>query len=106
MHVGRLFFREHDLGMIWQHLTLNPLAASAAEWRVGVGMAAEAVLYGLPLTLLFPLVDHWKWLLPADDPRLHTWRWTVFQMLLAALLVFGISVLRSPETGDFIYFQF
>lgn len=106
MHVGRLFFREHDLAMIWQHLTLNPLAATVAEWRVGAGMAVEAVLYGLPLTLLYPLLDHKKLLLTPDDPRLQSWRWTAYQTLLAALLLFGVCALRSPETGDFIYFQF
>ena len=69
-------------------------------------MAVEAVLYGLPLTLLYPLLDHKKLLLTPDDPRLQSWRWTAYQTLLAALLLFGVCALRSPETGDFIYFQF
>jgi hypothetical protein len=92
--------------MIWQHLTLNPLATTLTDWRVGMGIFFEAVIYGLPLTVIYPLVDHYKWLLTADDPRIHTWKWTCYQAALAALLLFGLLALRSPETGDFIYFQF
>ena len=106
MHVGRVLFREQDLAMIWQHLTLNPLATTLTDWRVGMGIFFEAVIYGLPLTVIYPLVDHYKWLLTADDPRIHTWKWTCYQAALAALLLFGLLALRSPETGDFIYFQF
>lgn len=106
MHVGRVLFREHDLAMIWQHLTLNPFAASLTDWRVGCGIGIEAVLYGLPLTLIYPLVEHYKLLPAADDLRMTSWRWTAVQGATAALIVFGILALRSPETGDFIYFQF
>jgi hypothetical protein len=106
MHFGRLFFREHSLEMIWHDLTLNPLAAPFSDWRIGCGLAMEAVMYGLPLTLLFPLTEHLKLIPAATDPRLDTWRWTMMQALLAATLVTGLVCLRSTQTSDFIYFQF
>jgi hypothetical protein len=42
----------------------------------------------------------------ADDPRLNTWRWTLFQAAGAAIIVVGIVTLRSDQGSDFIYFQF
>jgi D-alanyl-lipoteichoic acid acyltransferase DltB (MBOAT superfamily) len=106
MHVGRVLFREQDLAMIVQHLTLNPLAASGLEWRVGIGLCVEAVLYGLPLTMVYPLLEHYGLLPAAGDERMKSWRWTLAQGVLAAVLLLGLLALRSPETGDFIYFQF
>jgi hypothetical protein len=106
MHVGRVLFREQDLAMIWQHLTLNPFATTLMDWRVGMGILFEAVLYGLPLTLIYPLIEHYRLLPAADDAKMQTWKWTWAQAALAALLIFGLLALRSPETGDFIYFQF
>lgn len=106
MHIGRVFFREQDLAMIWQHLTLNPFSATVAEWRVGCGIALEAVIYGLPLTLLYPLAEHLNLIPLTTDLRMRTWRWTCLQAATAATIMLGILALRSPESGAFIYFQF
>lgn len=92
--------------MIWQHLTLNPLAATAMEWRVGCSIALESVLYGLPLTLLFPLAEHWGLIPEATEEKVQTWRWTFGQALAGAVIMIGILALRSPEAADFVYFQF
>ena len=106
MHIGRVLFREHELSMIWQHLTLNPFAATAMEWRVGCSIGLEAVLYGLPLTLIYPLVEHLG-LIPANVPdRSQNWRWAFGQAIAGGVLVIGILSLRSPEAADFVYFQF
>jgi D-alanyl-lipoteichoic acid acyltransferase DltB (MBOAT superfamily) len=106
MHVGRVLFREPDLAMIWQHLTLNPFAASLVQSQVGCSIAQEAVLYGLPLTLIYPLVDHYRLLPTADDERMQSWCWTALQTVMAGVIIVGVLVLRSPETVNFIYFQF
>ena len=106
MHFGRLFFREHTLAMIWHDLTLNPFAAPISDWRIGCGVALEAVLYGLPLTLLFPLAERLGLIPPVENQKLETWRWTMTQATAAALLVTGLVVLRSTQGSDFIYFQF
>jgi alginate O-acetyltransferase complex protein AlgI len=106
MHVGRVLFREHELAMIWQHLTLNPFTASIEDWRVGCGIGLEAVLYGLPLTLIYPLVEHLGLIPEPADEKQQRWSWTCLQAITAGVILLGILVLRSPETGDFIYFQF
>jgi D-alanyl-lipoteichoic acid acyltransferase DltB (MBOAT superfamily) len=106
MHVGRVLFREHDLAMIWQHLTLNPFASNLVDWRVGCSICLEAVMYGLPLTLIYPLVEHLGLIPEPEDEKQKRWGWTCLQAATAGIILLGMLVLRSPETGDFIYFQF
>jgi D-alanyl-lipoteichoic acid acyltransferase DltB (MBOAT superfamily) len=106
MHVGWLMFREHSVAMILRDLTLNPMTATLVEWRIGAAIALEALLYGLPLLVLFPLVEHLGALPVAEDPKMETWRWTGIQAATAALLVIGLVSLRCPVGSDFIYFQF
>ncbi len=106
MHFGRLLFREHSLAMIWHDLCLNPLTAPVVEWRIGCALALEAILYGLPLTLVFPLAERLGLIPAAQDPKLQTWRWTFLQASVATALLLGLIALRSTQASDFIYFQF
>jgi alginate O-acetyltransferase complex protein AlgI len=106
MHIGRVLFREHSLAMILHDLTLNPLAASAEDWRIGASIGVEAVLYGLPLTLLFPLAEHLGLVPNAEDQKLAHWRWALLQAVAAGILTLGIVMLRSTQGSSFIYFQF
>ena len=106
MHVGRVLFREQDLGMIWQHLTLNPFAATLVDWRVGCALALEAALYGLPLTLLYPLLEKFHLIPSHQEDKMQTWGWTCLQGAAGALIMLGLLTLRSTEGGSFIYFQF
>lgn len=106
MNFGWLMFREHSLGMIARDLKLNPLAAASSDWRIGAGLAAEAILYGIPLTVLYPIAQRLRLIPAADDARLFTWRWTVMQGVAAGLCVLGIVALRCSVGRDFIYFQF
>ncbi|MGI8602151.1 MAG: MBOAT family O-acyltransferase [Verrucomicrobiales bacterium] len=106
VHIGWLLFREHNIAMIGSGLTLNPLDAPTADWRMGAGLAAEALLYGLPLMALFPLAQKFRLVPRSDDERLLTWRWTFLQAATATLSVIGILALRCSVGSDFIYFQF
>ena len=76
MHLGWLLFREHTLTGIVRGLSLNPLDAPLAHWRMGLGLAAEAWVYGLPLLVLLPILKSCNALLAHDDPRLLSWKWT------------------------------
>lgn len=106
IHLGWLMFRETNLPMLIRHLSLNPLAAPMAEWRMGAAFALEAALYGLPLICLLPFLER-KGLIPGkDNSCFHTWRWTVLQGACAALLLVVIVLYRSRTGSDFIYFQF
>lgn len=106
MHFGWLMFREHSLAMLARHLTLNPLAASAAEWRTGAALAAEALLYGVPLLVVLPLLQRLGGLIQMGDQRLQSWRWTLLQAGAATACLCGIVSLRCAVGSDFIYFQF
>ena len=106
VHLGWLMFREHSIEMIGRGLTLNPLAAPLDEWRIGTGLALEAILYGLPLTVIYPLVQRLRLVPSHGDPRLETWRWTAIQGAAAGLCLLGALALRCSVGSDFIYFQF
>ncbi len=107
MHVGWLFFREHSLAMLMHQLTLNPLHASAAEWRMGVALALESIFYGFPLLVVFPLLDRFGVLRPGGAcGGAASWKWSLAQGLAAAACVYGAVSLRCEAGADFIYFQF
>lgn len=106
MLTGWLLFREHSLAMLGHQLALNPMSASAAEWRMGIALGLEAVFYGLPLLVILPLLQRIGALIPAEDPRQNGWRWTLLQGAAAAACVYGIASLRCDVGSDFIYFQF
>lgn len=106
MHLGWLMFREHSVAMLAKDLVLNPSVAPLADWRIGCGMAVEALLYGAPLTILFPLVERLIGLPSHDDRRLESWRWTSLQTGAATLCLVAIVTLRCTVGSDFIYFQF
>ncbi len=111
-NLGWLMFREQNLAMLARDLTLNPFAASALQWRLGAGIATEAILYGLPLMLLLPLVQKWSFVsrhAVADDQDpapSSQWKLTALQTFAAALIVTAIVFLRCDVGSDFIYFQF
>jgi len=106
MHVGWLMFREHSLAMLWHDITLSPFVADATEWRMGAALGIEALLYGVPLLIVAPVLQRLGVLVPAEDERLTTWRWTALQGLAAAACIYGIASLRCDVGSDFIYFQF
>ncbi len=106
VHIGWLMFREQSTVMLLHDLTLNPLAATASDWRVGGSIAVESLFYGLPLLVIFPVIERLGALPGSEDARMETWKWTFFQAAGAALIVLGLVALRCPVSSDFIYFQF
>ena len=106
IHIGWLLFREHTLTGLGRALSLNPFEAPVAHWRMGLGLVAEAWIYGLPLLIVLPLLKSLHLLPASNDPRLLTWKWTTLQSLALAFCLLGIVILRSSVGSDFIYFAF
>ncbi len=106
IHIGWLLFREHTLTGLGRALSLNPFEAPVAHWRMGLGLVAEAWIYGLPLLIVLPLLKSLHLLPASNDPRLLTWKWTTLQCLALAFCLLGIVILRSSVGSDFIYFAF
>ncbi|RYD26913.1 MAG: MBOAT family protein, partial [Verrucomicrobiaceae bacterium] len=106
VHIGWLMFRESSAVHLFRHLTLNPFAADAVQWRMGLFFIAQTLLFAFPL-YLHPLVDQWLARRPETvDAHFPGWRWTLALLALGAVLYTGLILLRSPSTSDFIYFQF
>lgn len=106
VHIGWLMFRENSPDHLFRHLALNPCAADAAQWRMGLFFVASTLLYAFPL-YLHPMVD--RWLASRETAaaaHFPGWGWTFACTGLAAVLYIGILLLRSPAGSDFIYFQF
>jgi len=103
-NLGWLIFREHNAQQLWRDLTLSPAATPASDWRVAAYLSTMTALFALPLVLhtvwdvvLRERVQRWTgW------PRLA---WTAATAVSLALF-FGILLLRSDTSQDFIYFQF
>lgn len=106
VHIGWLMFRENSIQHLVHHLTLNPFAADANQWRMGTFFAVQTLLYAFPL-YLHPVLDRWLARRPeAAAAHFPGWRWTLACLLLTATLYLGLILLRSPASSDFIYFQF
>jgi alginate O-acetyltransferase complex protein AlgI len=104
VHVGWLMFREQDIGQLLRAFTLSPLASRMA-WEAGLFLAAQALLWSLPMWLL-PLVERRAG--PGGErlPDLRGYPRAALDGAVAALLVAGILLFTSPTASDFIYFQF
>jgi hypothetical protein len=106
VHIGWLMFRENSVDHLLRHLSLNPLAADATQWRMGLFFAAHTLLYAFPL-YLHPAVDRWlDRQTAARAEHFPGWGWTWACLGMAAALYLGLLLLRSPASSDFIYFQF
>jgi alginate O-acetyltransferase complex protein AlgI len=106
MHIGWLLFREQSVAHLLKHLTLNPFAADAMQWKMGCFFAAQTFIYAFPL-YLHPLLDRCLAARPeAREQHFPGWLWTAALALLGLLLYLGILLFRSPASSDFIYFQF
>ena len=102
--IGWLLFRETRSDMLLRYLTLNPLAASALDWRVAIYLVLTVAIYGMPLLL----VSTFEKQLIHEGRIAHLWRhpsvW--LQVVMATVLMLILILLRSPQSSDFIYFQF
>ena len=106
VNFGWLLFRETNLNMLGRHLSLNPFAASGADWQAAVYFFTSVLLFALPIIIhmaLHPWIDRH---LHYTDDAPPSWSWAILQGATASLLIVGIRLLAAPDSSDFIYFQF
>ncbi len=98
--VGSLFFREHSIRRIGQHLSKSPFEATADEW-----VATTVVLSVTALTIV-PLLLGWAWnrWLTAPFGRAGWY----FPARTSAWVVYALALWVFWRVGaqDFVYFQF
>ena len=100
-NLGWLIFREHDLGYLIRHLSLNPLDASLDDNLIAAYFFLTVCVYSLPLWL------HAAYSTLVRRASLQTRRKIQYGKWVASLFGFWLILLfRSRESGDFIYFQF
>jgi alginate O-acetyltransferase complex protein AlgI len=97
---GWLLFRETDIGRIGRLLTLDPFAATSAEWVATAVMLTVTFATALPLVLglifdrfVLPKIERFEWWLPVQTT---TW----------AFYALCFYVFVRMDAIDFIYFQF
>jgi cytochrome c biogenesis protein CcdA len=101
---GWLLFRETQTVALIRYLTLNPLAASAMDWRVAIYLVLTVCLYALPLLVVSSLEK--QLIREGWVSRVWSRNSVKIQVALGTLLLLVLVLLRSPQSSDFIYFQF
>ena len=102
--VGWLLFRETHADTLARYLTLNPFAATDLDWRVALYLVSTIALYSLPLMIVGGMEAR----LINDGAVTRIWsrHSPLLQTALATVMMLVIVLLRSPQSSDFIYFQF
>jgi D-alanyl-lipoteichoic acid acyltransferase DltB (MBOAT superfamily) len=102
VNVGWMFFREHDIVRLWQHLQLNPWVAGPDEWRAGAFFAVTAALFSIPLVVDAVMEKQIKlWAMQGDSRSVWLLQAGAGIFLLTCTVLAATSV-----KSDFIYFQF
>jgi alginate O-acetyltransferase complex protein AlgI len=106
-HLGWLIFREQNFSQLIRYFSLSPFVSSGIDDKIALYLFSLSALYSLPLWFhaIYAHLREKSLTLPPGKSRLPAWpRWTRYAAaLLCYLLIF---FLHSPETTDFIYFQF
>jgi alginate O-acetyltransferase complex protein AlgI len=102
-NVGWLLFRETDFHYLLADLRLSPWAAAGGDWEAGAYFASLVCLYALPLIVHYHLDRRGgvAALLPIESRGSLALR-----AAGSAAMFFAVLVLRTANSGDFIYFKF
>ena len=102
--IGWLIFREQNTAQLARDLTLSPFGVAAMDWKIGAYLTATSLIYALPLMIH----TVWDVALRERFPKFDAIPFVpvIANTAVAVVLFFGILVLRSGATADFIYFQF
>ncbi|MBU1417959.1 MAG: MBOAT family protein [Proteobacteria bacterium] len=104
INIGWLLFRETEIQSLWHYFQLTPWSATAQDNQIARYLFSLTFLYSLPV-FLHGLLYFW------DKNRRgsrnnYAKDLLLLRPILAACLLLGVLILRSPESATFIYFQF
>jgi alginate O-acetyltransferase complex protein AlgI len=103
-NLGWLLFRETDLHYLINELGLRPWAAAGADWEAASYFACLVCIYSLPLVIHY-YVDVRGGVAKLGD-AVTSGASLAVRTAAATGLFLGILVLRTANSGDFIYFKF
>lgn len=103
-NLGWLLFRETDFHYLLNELALRPWAAVAGDWEAAAYFACVICIYSLPLVAHY-YIDVRGGLAKVSGAMLSGGSLAI-RTAAAAGLFLGILVLRTANSGDFIYFKF
>jgi alginate O-acetyltransferase complex protein AlgI len=102
-NIGWLIFRETDLHQLGRDLALRPTAASSLEWQAGIYFICLVLIYSIPLVVAM-YVNRPRSTEVRDSSA--GWGVLVRRTAISAVLFGAVLLLRTANSGDFIYFQF
>ena len=106
-NIGWLIFREQNFSQLIRHFTLNPFVSGGSDDKIALYLFILTALYSLPLWLhtAYARIREKNYSPTPGSSGLLDWpQWTRFAAALLCYLL--ILFFHSPETSDFIYFQF
>jgi alginate O-acetyltransferase complex protein AlgI len=106
-NIGWLIFREQNVSQLVRHFALNPFVSGGSDDKIALYLFMLTALYSLPLWLhtAYARIREKKYAPTPGSSSLTGWPlWTRSAAALLCYLL--ILFFHSPETTDFIYFQF
>ncbi len=102
-NIGWLLFRETDFHALLADLSTSPWAASAEDWQAAAYFACLVCLYSIPLILHYFVDSESGFARPRDFVATRS---LALRTGSALAMFCTILVLRTANSGDFIYFKF
>ncbi len=102
-NIGWLLFRETDFHALLADLSTSPWAASAEDWQAAAYFACLVCLYSIPLILHYFVDSESGFARPRDFVSTRS---LALRTGSALAMFCTILVLRTANSGDFIYFKF
>jgi D-alanyl-lipoteichoic acid acyltransferase DltB (MBOAT superfamily) len=102
-NVGWLLFRETDFHYLVKDLSLSPWSAPAGDWEAAGYFCSLVLIYSLPLIAHYWLDRRGGVELAAPGAAVRS---LALRTAACSAMFFAILILRTANSGDFIYFKF
>ena len=104
-NIGWLLFRETDFHYLLKDFTLSPWDAPALEWQAAAYFTCLVSIYASPLILHY-FLDPERSIARTGPPLYTHARSLLLRTATSTAMFAAILVLRTANSGDFIYFKF